>query len=375
MLRTALLLATLLALMSGAARADWVPPSGRCLLRTGQLTECSDGTAHRHIGATLPYRDLRGTIVAGAPACFEATAPLCEWSLEMYGPQLIRDTSGFRSLEECLSASRGTVAHLHLTYECRGQLVEKLTGPVPIPRERPDTCEYDARHRLLLSEETRSRLPDRCIEGLAGDYPTRAASWAAEIGRELKTKRVDAPAPTGLTCWISPGNAGTRIFSGCVSDPPPRPPPIAKGVGDACANGETVVECPAPATNVMATPPRRTAEGIAAAPKQAPEYGTAFGFVPDDGKARPLNELISNCYRRSSLPGIPETASLGPGQSPQRSASSDPPANRTRILSRESKQAMRFYTGWVKRCGASQARRRSLSAVDRIATTLLQRRD
>ena len=36
---------------------------------------------------------------------------------------------------------------------------------------------------------------------------------------------------------------------------------------------------------------------------------------------------------------------------PQRSASSDPPANRTRILSRESKQAMRFYTGWVIRVG------------------------
>jgi hypothetical protein len=32
---------------------------------------------------------------------------------------------------------------------------------------------------------------------------------------------------------------------------------------------------------------------------------------------------------------------------PQRSASSDPPANHTRILSRESKQAMRFYTGWT----------------------------
>ena len=42
---------------------------------------------------------------------------------------------------------------------------------------------------------------------------------------------------------------------------------------------------------------------------------------------------------------------------------------------RESKQAIRFYTGWVKRCGASQARGRSLSGVDPIATTLLQRRE
>src|SRR5215469_14420263 len=32
-----------------------------------------------------------------------------------------------------------------------------------------------------------------------------------------------------------------------------------------------------------------------------------------------------DCPHRSSLPGIPETASLGPDQSPQRSASSDPP--------------------------------------------------
>jgi hypothetical protein len=51
--------------------------------------------------------------------------------------------------------------------------------------------------------------------------------------------------------------------------------------------------------------------------------------------------------RRSSLPGVPETAWSDRDGSPQRSASSDPPANRTRILSREAKQAMRFYTGWV----------------------------
>ena len=55
---------------------------------------------------------------------------------------------------------------------------------------------------------------------------------------------------------------------------------------------------------------------------------------------------------------------LDPGQSPQRSASSDPPANRTRILSRESKQAMRFYTGWVIRDRvepAPRSRRRGMS--------------
>ena len=71
---------------------------------------------------------------------------------------------------------------------------------VPLPRERPDTCEYDGRHRTLLPEEVRSRLPDRCIEDLAGDYPTRAAAWAAAIDRELnavpKTKRADITPPT-----------------------------------------------------------------------------------------------------------------------------------------------------------------------------------
>ena len=42
---------------------------------------------------------------------------------------------------------------------------------IPVPVARPDVCEYDARHRLLLSDEVRSRLPDRCIEALDGDYP------------------------------------------------------------------------------------------------------------------------------------------------------------------------------------------------------------
>jgi hypothetical protein len=35
----------------------------------------------------------------------------------------------------------------------------------------------------------------------------------------------------------------------------------------------------------------------------------------------------------------------------RKTAAVDPPANRTRILSREPKQAMRFYTGW--RLGAT----------------------
>ena len=35
--------------------------------------------------------------------------------------------------------------------------------------------------------------------------------------------------------------------------------------------------------------------GIAqAAPAQDPAYGTAFGYVPNDGRGRPINELLSN---------------------------------------------------------------------------------
>src|SRR5262245_22053439 len=51
-----------------------------------------------------------------------------------------------------------------------------------------------------------------------------------------------------------------------------------------------------------------------------------------------------DCPRRSSLPGIPETASLGPDQSPQRRASSDPSANGVGIIPRESNNQMRFHT-------------------------------
>src|SRR5262249_39600819 len=43
-------------------------------------------------------------------------------------------------------------------------------------------------------------------------------------------------------------------------------------------------------------------------------------------------------------PGIPETASLGPDQSPQRSAASDRSANGVGIIRRESNNQMRFHT-------------------------------
>src|SRR5499427_4472067 len=55
-----------------------------------------------------------------------------------------------------------------------------------------------------------------------------------------------------------------------------------------------------------------------------------------------------DCPHRSTLPGIPETASLGPDQSPQRSASSDPSANGVGIIPRESNNQMRFHTVTVK---------------------------
>ena len=69
-----------------------------------------------------------------------------------------------------------------------------LPADVPLPRERPGTCEYDQRHRELLSEEVRARLPDKCIEPLDG-YPTAAAGWLAAVDRELKAVRQRAETP------------------------------------------------------------------------------------------------------------------------------------------------------------------------------------
>ena len=50
-----------------------------------------------------------------------------------------------------------------------------------------------------------------------------------------------------------------------------------------------------------------------------------------------IDQCEPDCPRRSSFPGIPEQRGLTAIDPPQRSASSDPPANRTRILSRKSK--------------------------------------
>ena len=72
-----------------------------------------------------------------------------------------------------------------------------------------------------------------------------------------------------------------------------------------------------------------------------------------------------DCPRRSSLPGIPETACSARDPSPQRSASSDPPANREGILPRESNEAVRFYTAWVNRYRSLRAENRSMSVVPR----------
>src|SRR5271155_5812172 len=57
-----------------------------------------------------------------------------------------------------------------------------------------------------------------------------------------------------------------------------------------------------------------------------------------------------HCPRRSSLPGIPETACSARDPCPQQSASSDPSANRAGIIPRESNQPVRFHTGWVISC-------------------------
>src|SRR5512135_2440757 len=70
-----------------------------------------------------------------------------------------------------------------------------------------------------------------------------------------------------------------------------------------------------------------------------------------------------SCPRLSSLPGIRETASSARDPCLQRSASSDPPANRARILSRESNPAVRFHTARVISDRAIQPQRRLLSVV------------
>src|SRR4029077_7590807 len=55
------------------------------------------------------------------------------------------------------------------------------------------------------------------------------------------------------------------------------------------------------------------------------------------------------CLRQTSFPGIQEIACSARDQCPQRSVSSDPPANRAGIISRESNPTTRFYTTWVIR--------------------------
>src|ERR1017187_6856568 len=56
-----------------------------------------------------------------------------------------------------------------------------------------------------------------------------------------------------------------------------------------------------------------------------------------------------DCPRRSSLPRIQETACFARDPTPQRSASSGPPANRAGIIPPESFEAGRFHTAWVSR--------------------------
>lgn len=86
-----------------------------------------------------------------------------------------------------------------------------------------------------------------------------------------------ANAEGGLTCWTKDG-----IFSGCISDPVPKTPHLVAGVGDDCANGETVIKCPS----------HRSVTRYAASPKLAPRCGTLFGHPPNDGRGQPINELF-----------------------------------------------------------------------------------
>src|SRR5260370_34648923 len=61
-----------------------------------------------------------------------------------------------------------------------------------------------------------------------------------------------------------------------------------------------------------------------------------------------------DCPDRSSPPDTRETASSARDRPPQRSASSDPSANRGGIIQRESNNSVRFHTTWVKTSKAQQ---------------------
>ena len=81
---------------------------------------------------------------------------------------------------------------------------------------------------------------------------------------------------------------------------PIAPPPAAKPVA-AVANCEAEglhYQCQVP-RDVKTTPDPNLATYLARAttpvrPKQKHGYGTIFGFVPDDGRAAPINELLSH---------------------------------------------------------------------------------
>ena len=71
---------------------------------------------------------------------------------------------------------------------------------------------------------------------------------------------------------------------------------------------------------------------------------------PDRVLQRRHRSREPDCPRRSSLQAFRKQRSLTAIDPLNEAPPSDPPANRTRILSRESKQAMPFYTGWVNTC-------------------------
>ena len=171
--------------------------------------------------------------------------------------------------------------------------------PPALPEGQSDICEYDQRHRMLLTAEVRSRLPDTCIDALSGDYPTRAAAWLAAVDKVLKTQRAEVVTPDARRAadvdvlgyprqpelpWVIVAGDNTEFGthyssrSACeaersvfVDGNTPRPQEIV------CRN---------------LTPP--VPQATVVRPKQAPGFGTLFGYVPNDGRAAPVNELLNN---------------------------------------------------------------------------------
>ena len=103
-----------------------------------------------------------------------------------------------------------------------------------LPRSRParaEECEYDARHRLLLSDRVRELLGPECIEARPG-YPTRAAAWLAGVDAAIRKR--DAAEHELVAALVEAENAefDTLIRGSVLATAYRRPHRINQGDGN-----------------------------------------------------------------------------------------------------------------------------------------------